>query len=191
MPYPFVTPKARDAPPVPTNEAERVSAVYDLNQLHSEVQADLAGLRDAAQRLLQMPMAFIALMEGDVQRSVMTRVQPDPRDPHGIAFEGRGKEIPRNCTMCQNTIMEDDHLVVPDVRRFILEESGGIYPKHFLEQVQALRGYPIPWPNLDGTTTVRGAVFYAGVPLKTAAGLTSARCASSTWSPGRTSTSST
>jgi NAD(P) transhydrogenase len=171
VPNSLVTPKFRDTPPIPANEAERVRTVHDLNQLHSEAQPELAGLRDAAQRLLQIPFAAITLIEGAVQRSVTTRVEPSPQDSLGIAFEGRGKEIPRNCTVCQHTIMEDDHLVVPDLRRFLLDEAAGIYPKPFLDQVRAIQGYPIPWPSLDGKTTLRGAVFYAGVSIRTAAGL--------------------
>ena len=133
----------RGASPKPANEAERLDAVTGLNQANSEHQPELVALRNTAQVLLKVPVAFISFIENRTQRLLTVTVVPqDVRSCESLDF----KEMltPRECSICQYTIMEPNHLVIPDLNEFLKHGDGANYPDEFLEQAMQVGGYPIP-----------------------------------------------
>ena len=157
-------PKPVSGPPIPDNERERLGAVQDLNQVHSESQPALIALRNTARRLLKAPVAFIGMIEEETQRLLTVCIIPQGKDAApGVDF----KEMvtPRDCSVCQYTIMESDHLVIRDMDAFMRGETGKHYPAEFRQQALDLGGYPIPWPNQDGEIEMRPAQFYAGATI--------------------------
>ncbi len=162
--------RLRGASPRPANEAERLDAVTGLNQANSEHQPELVALRNAAKSLLKMPVAFIGFIEDKTQRLLTVAVAPkDDQSCESLDF----KEMltPREYLICQYTIMETDHLVIPDLNEFLKHGDGANYPDEFLEQARQVGGYPIPWPDGAGGITLKPAHFYAGATIRTSKGL--------------------
>ena len=163
-------PRLQGASPRPANEAERLDAVTGLNQANSEHQPELVALRNAAKSLLKMPVAFIGFIESNEQRLLTVTVAPkDDRSCEPLDL----KEMltPRECSICQYTIMENNHLVIPDLKEFLERGDGASYPAEFLEQAKQVGGYPIPWPDGEGGITLKPAHFYAGATIRTSKGL--------------------
>jgi len=163
-------PRLQGASPKPANEAERLDAVTGLNQANSEHQPELVALRNAAKSLLKMPVAFIGFIESDEQRLLTVTVEPkDDQSCEPLDF----KEMvtPRECSICQYTIMENHHLVIPDLNNFLEHGDGANYPDEFLKQAKQVGGYPIPWPDGAGGITLKPAHFYAGATIRTSKGL--------------------
>ena len=163
-------PRLRGASPKPANEAERLDAVTGLNQANSEHQPELVALRNTAQALLNVPVAFISFIENRTQRLLTVTVVPqDVRSCESLDF----KEMltPRECSICQYTIMEPNHLVIPDLNEFLKHGDGANYPDEFLAQAMQVGGYPIPWPDGAEGITLKAAHFYAGATIRTSKGL--------------------
>ena len=163
-------PNSRGASPKPDNEADRLDAVIGLNQANSEHQPELVALRNAAKSLLKMPVAFIGFIENNDQRLLTVTVAPkDDQSCEPLDF----KEMltPRECSICQYTIMETNHLVIPNLNEFLEHGDGANYPDEFLEQAKQVGGYPIPWPDGAGGITLKPAHFYAGATIRTSKGL--------------------
>ena len=160
----------RGASPKPANEPQRLDAVTGLNQANSEHQPELVALRNAARSLLKMPVAFIGFIEDSTQRLLTVTVAPQGEQ---VCEPLDFKEMltPRECSICQYTIMESDHLVIPDLKEFLEHGDGASYPAEFLEQAKQVGGYPIPWPDGEGGITLKPAHFYAGATIRTSKGL--------------------
>ena len=163
-------PRSRGASPKPANEAERLDAVIGLNQSNSEHQPELVALRNAAKSLLKMPVAFIGFIENNTQRLLTVTIVPKDNQSCG-ALDFKEMLTPRECSICQYTIMESNHLVIPDLHEFINNGDGANYPDEFLEQARQVGGYPIPWPDGSGGITFKPAHFYAGATIRTSKGL--------------------
>ena len=160
----------RGANPKPANEPQRLDAVTGLNQANSEHQPELVALRNAARSLLKMPVAFIGFIEDNTQRLLTVTVAPQGEqacDP----LDFKEMLTPRECSICQYTIMESDHLVIPDLKEFLEHGDGASYPAEFLEQAKQVGGYPIPWPDGAGGITLKPAHFYAGATIRTSKGM--------------------
>ena len=157
-------------PPVPGNEAERLEEVIRLNQVHAENQPALIALRNTARTLLRAPVAFIGFIEEETQRLLTVCVVP--KQGEGAAPPAEFKEMvtPRDCSVCQYTILETSHLVIPDLGEFIRTGRGQTLPHAFRKQAEELGGYPIPWPTPDGGIEMRPAHFYAGATIQTRSG---------------------
>ena len=109
----------RGGSPKPANEAQRLDAVTGLNQANSEQQPELVALRNAARSLLKMPVAFIGFIEDNTQRLLTVTVAPQGTqacDP----LDFKEMLTPRECSICQYTIMESNHLVIPDLKELSL-----------------------------------------------------------------------
>ena len=90
-------------------------------------------LRNAARSLLKMPVAFIGFIEDSTQRLLTVTVAPQGEQAcEPLDF----KEMltPRECSICQYTIMESDHLVIPDLKEFLERGDGASYPAEFLSR---------------------------------------------------------
>ena len=157
-------------PPVPTNEAERLEAVTRLNQVHAENQPALIALRNTARTLLRAPVAFIGFIEEETQRLLTVCIVPQNAGNALPATEFKEMVTPRDCSVCQYTILESDHLVIPDLTEFIRTGKGRSLPAAFRKQAEEVGGYPIPWPAPDGGIEMRPAHFYAGATIKTRSG---------------------
>ena len=131
--------------PKPENEPQRLDAVTGLNQANSEHQPELVALRNAARALLKMPVAFIGFIEDNTQRLLTVTVTPQGEQ---VCEPLDFKELltPRECSICQYTIMESDHLVIPDLKEFLERGDGASYPVEFLEQAKQVGGIPSPGP---------------------------------------------
>lgn len=167
---PLKGPIVRAAPPIPENEPDRVQAVLDLNQQDIKAPPELIALRDTAQRLLGVQTAVISTIESDIMRVVTGKMSPKRDMEQGLVLELQDFSIPRDRTLCQNTIMEPDYLVIPDSGKFIVDEAPRIFPADFREQTELLGGYPTPWPNADGSMGLRGSTFYAAAVIRSAQG---------------------
>ena len=160
----------RGAAPKPSNESARLESVTGLNQANAEHQPELVALRNAARSLLQMPVAFIGFIEDETQRLLTVSIVP--RADEGLAsMDFKEMVTPRVCSICQYTIMESDHLVIPDLPAFLEHGDGASYPEEFLQQAKQVGGYPIPWPDGDGGITLKPALFYAGATIRTSQGM--------------------
>ena len=156
--------------PKPDNECKRLDAVTGLNQSNSEHQPELIALRNAARLLLKMPVAFIGFIEDNTQRLLTVTVAPQG-DQACDPLDFKEMLTPRECSICQYTIMESDHLVIPDLKEFLEHGDGASYPAEFLEQAKQVGGYPIPWPDGAGGITLKPAHFYAGATIRTSTGM--------------------
>lgn len=162
---------ARKGLPRPVEEGRRLEAVTGLNQVHSENQPALIALRNTAQALLRTPVAFIGFIEEDTQRLLTVCVIPQQPESKAKAVEFKEMLTPRDCSICQYTIMEQDHLVIPDLKAFMSGEHGQNYPEAFRKQAEEIGGYPIPWPTPNGEIEMRPAHFYAGATIRTQNGM--------------------
>ena len=165
------SPKSYSGQPIPENETDRLDAVFRLNQVHSESQPALVALRNTARRLLGTPVAFIGMIEEETQRLLTVCIDPQGADAAIDAVDFKELITPRDCSVCQYTIMEQDHLVIPDLNEFMKGEVGEDFPEEFRQQAMAMGGYPIPWPTSDGGIELKPAQFYAGATIRTADGL--------------------
>ena len=117
-----------------------------------------------------MPVAFIGFIEDETQRLLTVSIVP--RADEGLApMDFKEMLTPRVCSICQYTIMESDHLVIPDLPAFLEHGDGASYPEEFLQQAKQVGGYPIPWPDGDGGITLKPALFYAGATIRTSQGM--------------------
>ena len=157
--------------PIPHNEDARLDAVVGLNQTHAETQPALIALRNTARALLRTPVAFIGFIEEESQRLLTVCVVPQEESSTTGPIEFKEMLTPRNCSLCQFTIMESDHLVIPDLIAFLDGKTGENFPAAFREQAKEVGGYPIPWPSPDGGVVMKPALFYAGATIRTKAGL--------------------
>ena len=167
---PLKGPIVRVAPPIPANETARLQAVLDLNQQDLEAPPELVALRDAAQRLLGVQTAVISTIESDIMRIITAKMTPDRDIGQGPVLELQDFSIPRDRTLCQNTIMEPDYLVIPDSGKYIVDEAPRIFPADFREQTELLGGYPTPWPKAGGSMGLQGSTFYAGAVIRSSKG---------------------
>ncbi len=165
------SPKSYGGQPIPENEEARLGAVVGLNQVHSETQPALVALRNTAQRLFQTPVAFIGMIEEETQRLLTVCIAPQGAESTTPTADFKDMVTPRDCSICQYTIMEKDHLVIPDMDAFMRGEVGSDFPEEFRQQASELGGYPIPWPTPDGEIELRPAHFYAGATIRTREGL--------------------
>ncbi|MEE2645373.1 MAG: NAD(P)/FAD-dependent oxidoreductase [Myxococcota bacterium] len=162
---------ASEGPPVPLQEDQRRDAVTALNQLHTENQPALIALRNTAQALLRTPVAFISFIEDETQRLLTVCVVPKERGEPVSSVEFKEFITPRDCSICQYTIMEKDHLVIPNLKAFLSGDHGQHYPEVFRKQAAEVGGYPIPWPTPEGGLEMRPAHFYAGATIRTKSGM--------------------
>ena len=114
-------------PPIPNNEAERLEAVTRLNQVHSENQPALIALRNTARTLLRARWPLSGLSKR--KPSACSPCVSFPKIPGIPARSGvQGNGDARDCSVCQYTILESDHLVIPDLKEFMDNGEGAIPP---------------------------------------------------------------
>ena len=157
-------------PPIPDNEQARLESVRDLNLQDAESIPELVAIRDTAQRLLGVQAAVITNIEENVMRILTARMLPGRDSTEGRALELQDFEVPRDCTICQHTIMEPGHLIAPDLKKFIVLDSPGAFDKEFVNLANEMGGYPTPWPMEDGTIGMHGTRFYAGATIQSSTG---------------------
>ncbi|MFI5493042.1 GAF domain-containing protein [Actinoplanes sp. NPDC051859] len=90
--------------PLPTNEADRLAALYDLNILDSAPEKDFDDIVALAASVCDVPMALVSLVDSDRQW-FKARVGTDLT------------ETPRDLAFCAQTIRGKDLLVVPDTTK--------------------------------------------------------------------------
>ena len=153
-------------PPIPNNEAERLEAVTRLNQVHSENQPALIALRNTARTLLRAPVAFIGFIEEETQRLLTVCIVPQNTGNTLPAAEFKEMVTPRDCSVCQYTILESDHLVIPDLKEFMDNGKGQSLPEAFRKQAEEVGGYPIPWPTPEGGSNCVPPIFMPVPPSR-------------------------
>ncbi len=116
----------------PTNEAERLNALYAYNILDTLEEKEYEDIITLIAQVCQIPIAFISFIDSHRQwfkASVNLDI----------------KENPRNETVCQYTILQNDILEIPNVSK----------DKRFLD---------------NKTILEKKLVFYAGIPLTSSEG---------------------
>ncbi|MFI7597061.1 GAF domain-containing protein [Actinoplanes sp. NPDC049681] len=88
--------------PLPTNEADRLAALYELDILDSAPEKDFDDIVALASSVCDVPVALITLIDVDRQW-FKARVGTDLT------------EMPRDLSFCSHTILGKDLMVVPDV----------------------------------------------------------------------------
>ncbi len=91
------------APETPDNEAERLKTLRALNILNTPIEERFDRITRMARRLFDVPIALISLIDEDRQwfKSSM-----------GLAV----RETPRDISFCGHTILDNNIMLVPDVR---------------------------------------------------------------------------
>lgn len=113
--------------PIPANEKQRLQAVYDYNLQAHDKDEELDVFANAASLICNTPIALVSVFDENYQII---------KANCGIEVDA----VPRQQTICQFSLMEDEILVIDDVNRF--------EPAHKIAGVKAA--------NIQ---------FYAGVPL--------------------------
>jgi signal transduction histidine kinase len=88
--------------PLPTNEADRLAALYELDILDSAPEKDFDDIVALASSVCDVPVALITLIDTDRQW-FKARLGTDLT------------EMPRDLSFCSHTILGKDVMVVPDV----------------------------------------------------------------------------
>jgi signal transduction histidine kinase len=88
----------------PTNEAERLQALYDLDILDTPPEVAFDRITRLAAELFDTPIATISLI-AEGRQWLKSKIGP------------LGQEIPRDTSFCQFTILSDEVLNVPDALR--------------------------------------------------------------------------
>lgn len=117
-----------------TGEQRRLAALQRLDILHSRAEAAFDRITDLAARLFDVPIAAIHLID-DRRQWV--------KAAHGQSFD----ELPREQTLCQHPLEQDDVVVIPDTTTDA--RSRGLW-------------------YVSGKPQIR---FYAGAPLRTVEGV--------------------
>jgi len=90
--------------PLPTNEADRLSALYSLNVLDTPVEPDFDDIAALAASVCGAPMSLVTLVDADRQW-FKARVGTDLT------------ETPRDISFCAHAILSSELLVVPDAQQ--------------------------------------------------------------------------
>ena len=87
--------------PLPTNEADRLAALYELDILDSAPEKDFDDIVALASSVCGVPMSMVTLIDADRQW-FKARVGTDLT------------ETPRDLSLCSHAILGKDLMVVPD-----------------------------------------------------------------------------
>ena len=91
---------------IPDDEAGRVRNLYEYNILDTAPEPAYDEIAQLAAQLCHVPTAFVLLM--DEARYWMKS---------GVSMTRRLTEAPRECSVCNTTILRSDPLVVPDLKK--------------------------------------------------------------------------
>jgi len=88
-------------PDIPENETYRLSALHDLNILDTPAEERFDRLTRVAQRLFDVPIALVSLVDGDRQWF---------KSRQGVDVQ----QTPRNISFCGHAILDEDVFYIPD-----------------------------------------------------------------------------
>jgi PAS domain S-box-containing protein len=89
--------------PLPPDEAQRLSALRNLNILDTQPEERFDRITRLAAALLEMPIVLISLVDSD-------------RRWFKSAYGSNAKQIPRNVSFCSHAILDDSLFIVPDAQ---------------------------------------------------------------------------
>ncbi|MDI1352936.1 MAG: sensor domain-containing diguanylate cyclase [bacterium] len=91
-------------PKLPENEAQRLSALYDLNILDTEAEERFDRITRIAKQLFKVPIALISMVDANRQWF---------KSKQGLA----GSETSRDVSFCGHVIIKDDMMIVEDASK--------------------------------------------------------------------------
>lgn len=100
--------------PIPENDAERVAALGSYNIMDSAPEPDYDDITELAAQICQCPVAFINLID-----------ESRTWKKSGCGVPADRVEVPRDMSICSNTICRTDLIVVPDLAK---DERFSGYP---------------------------------------------------------------
>ncbi|RZK80984.1 MAG: sensor histidine kinase [Pedobacter sp.] len=138
----------KHSPPIPQNEMERLLELSDLDIDYTDLNENFKDLTMLAAKIAGTEISLVNLIDAYTQWTISN---------HGIDLQ----QMDRTDSVCQYTLMEDDHFEVADLAR-----DGRFNDKFYVQKPIALRYYfGVPLKSSEGTNI--GALCVLDTNLKT------------------------